>query len=53
MTDLDIHIYIKNADAHIPIDDVFPNVADELSELFEGEAEPPTEVEIEIKKVEG
>lgn len=49
MTDLDIHIHITNADAHRPIDDVFEDLSDELLELFEGEAEPPTEVELEIE----
>ena len=49
MTDLDIHILIKNADAHTPIDDVVENVRYELEELFEGEQDPPTEVEIDIK----
>ena len=52
MTDLDIHIRITNADAHMPIDDVFTNVAGELYELFEGETEHPTEIEIDIKKVD-
>lgn len=27
MTDLDIHIVIKNADSHMPIDDVIENVS--------------------------
>ena len=49
MTDLDIHIYITNADAHKPINDVAEDVFDELLELFEGDAEPPTEVEINIE----
>ena len=49
MTDLDIHIRIMNADAHRPIDDVAEDVFDELLELFEGEAEYPTDVEIDIE----
>ncbi len=49
MTDLDIHILIKNADANLPIDDVVENVRYGLEELFEGEAEPPTELEINIE----
>lgn len=49
MTDLEIQIHIMNADAHRPINDVAEDVFDELLELFEGEAEPPTEVEINIE----
>lgn len=49
MTDLDIHIHIKNADAHRPIDDVSEAVYDELLVLFEGEEVPPTKVEINIE----
>ena len=49
MTDLDIHIHITNADAYRPINDVAEDVFDELLELFEGDAEPPTEVEINIE----
>lgn len=49
MTDLEIQIRIMNADAHRPINDVADGVFDELLELFEGEAEPPTEVEINIE----
>lgn len=49
MTDLDICIRILNADAHAPIDDVVENVRYGLEELFEGEDEPPTEIEINIE----
>ena len=49
MTDLDIHIRILNADAHRPINDAADDVFDALLELFENEAESPTEVEINIE----
>lgn len=49
MTDLEIQIRIMNADAHRPINDVAEDVFDALLELFENEAESPTEVEINIE----
>ena len=49
MSNLEIQILIKNADAHKPIDDVFEDVSEALLELFQDEAEPPVEVELDME----
>ena len=49
VSNLEIQILIKNADAYKPINDVAEDVFDELLDLFEDENIPPVEVEINVE----
>lgn len=53
MTDINIEIRIKNADAHMPRDRVVDNILDELRRLFEDEAVPPVEILVAVRDGNG
>ena len=47
MTDINIDIHIRNADAYKNIARVAEGIREELRELFEDEAVPPVEITVE------
>lgn len=53
MTDLNIEIRIKNADAHKNIARVAEDIREELCEIFEDEAVPPVEITVTIHDGKG
>lgn len=48
MTDPNIEIYLKNADAHSTLETVEERLREELDKVFNGETDQPVEIGIKI-----